>query len=335
MKVVLRADATLHRGSGHVMRCLTLAEELSARRHEVHLVTAPSSIPWLDGVVTASGYKVHTCEPDTLDAHALLAMNPDWVVVDSYSIDSETISKLNDSVPVLAIVDGDTRGIRSSLYVEQNLGSEVTQWVVPPGARMLAGSAFALVRDSILGQRRASPWLIGNLPRIVAFMGGTDPTGAILRVSSELARLDQAVSLTVVAPVKLHSALELELARLPGARIIAPTMDLPSILGEADIVVSAAGTSAWDICSLGLPSVLVAVVGNQSASLEEIVVRELALGLDLVRDGIDTLDQLGSLVGRLLGDESLRKSLSSRSVSEFDGLGKSRVVDAMEHCPRR
>ena len=335
MRIVVRADAGLSQGSGHVMRCLTLAEELSARHHDVHLMTASVSIGWLRDVIASAGYEVSVCELDSLDIDSILALDPDWVVVDSYRVASDSISRLTQTVPVLSIVDGDTRGIRSSLYLEQNLGSEKQEWSIPSGARMLAGSTFALVRDSILDKRRGQPWMMRDVPHVVAFMGGTDPAGVIVPVASALARLPRPVQLTVVSPAERLAEVAHIIAGLPDARVLPPTGDLPTILGDADIVVSAAGTSAWDICTLGAPAVLVAVVENQIASLEQIMVAKLTLGLDIVHDGIGVLEQLPRLVGGLIEDESARHNLAAASLATFDGLGKRRVVDAMEEFGHR
>jgi spore coat polysaccharide biosynthesis predicted glycosyltransferase SpsG len=125
------------------------------------------------------------------------------------------------------------------------------------------------------------------------------------------------------------------IAGLPYARALPPTGELPAILGDADVIVSAAGTSAWDVCTLGVPAVLVAVVDNQTESLEEIVAEELTLGLDIVRDGIGVLDQLTHLVGKLIDDESVRHRLAAACLATFDGQGKRRVVGAMENYGRR
>ena len=334
MRVVLRADASVGQGAGHVMRCLTLAEELRARNHEVHLVGVPSGIQWLEVAVASTVDVFHGCEPNGLDLDMIEGIEPDWVVVDSYRVDSARISRLNGLIPVLAIVDGDTRSIDAAVYLEQNLGSEHKDWQIPQGSGMLAGSSFALVRDAILEQRRPQAWRIDGVPRLVVFMGGTDPTGAIVTVASQLAKVTSKIDVTVIAPASLHEEIQLLLSRVYRLKITTPTPDLPSLLGRADIAVSAAGTSAWDICSLGLPAIFIALVDNQTESLREVLKNELALGLDLVLDGGSGLSRLPVFLESLLDDEPLRQSLSERSLGAFDGRGKNRVVDAMEQFDR-
>jgi spore coat polysaccharide biosynthesis predicted glycosyltransferase SpsG len=330
MRVVFRADASVGNGSGHVMRCLTLAEELTARGHEVELAVTIEGIPWLAGLVAGTGLPVIDAVPDVLDAGAVRQRRPDWVVVDSYRIPSEQIGALNVDVPVLAIVDGETRGIEAALYLEQNLGSENREWPVPAGSRMLAGPTFALVRAAIRAGRRAEPWRITGTPRILAFMGGTDATGAIVPVAAALAALGRSVRATVIAADAHRTDVEGKLAGMPDARILSQSPAIGEFMADADIVISASGTSAWEVGTLGLPSILIAVVGNQRASLAEAVERGFVLGVDFVADGTAASEHVATELARLCDDEALRRSLSETSTAVFDGLGAARVVDAMQ-----
>jgi spore coat polysaccharide biosynthesis predicted glycosyltransferase SpsG len=307
------------------MRCLTLAEKVRARGHEVVFVSTIASIGWLADHLAATGFSVHPAAVDELAPETLLALEPDWVVVDSYRIDAGSISALSVLVPVLAIVDGETRGIVASLYLDQNLGAE--RRLAPPTGTMLAGSTYALVRAEFLEQRRAEPAKLRETPRVTAFMGGTDPTGVIVAVAAQLASIDLPLELVIVTPEIWHDKVATALAGRR-ATVIAPIMALPALLGDADVIVSAAGTSAWDVCTLGIPALFVGVVDNQSASLAELVDRGLALGIDLT--GGDPVERIPGDLLRLLTDATLRANLSAHCLALFDGGGGERILAAME-----
>lgn len=327
MRVVFRADASVTQGSGHVMRCLTLAEELHRRGDEVIFASAIDSIPWLRDHLASTEFRLVATRPDELDAETLLALQPDWVVVDSYRIDAGAISALARSLPLLAIVDGERRGIEATLFLDQNLGAELGE----TDERMLAGAKFALLRDAILTARRPEPWLLPESPTLTAFMGGTDPTGTIVGVARALAAARHPFDATIVTPERFHSEVRAALGR--EATVVAPTVGLPKLLARADVVVSAAGTSAWDVCTLGVPALLVGVVDNQSTSLARAVEGGLVLGVDLVEGGV--LSDVSAGVDRLLSDRILRQELSRSSTALFDGLGATRVADAMSEERRR
>jgi UDP-2,4-diacetamido-2,4,6-trideoxy-beta-L-altropyranose hydrolase len=329
VKYLFRADASTKQGTGHVMRCLTLAAELIRRGHQVGLLTAEVEIDWLRVAILESGVTVYECEIDRLPLNEIRKIGPDWLIVDSYEIPAETISHVARHVAVLAIVDGDARGIEASLYLDQTIGADNSQSLLP--GNVLAGSRYALVRRQVIDAARSRPWeLHQSTPNVLCFMGGTDATQTVVRVAAAVASLARPLTLTVVAAESQHGAIESVVHDPARLRLVLPTPELPRLFADADIVVSAAGTSAWDICTLGIPAVFLAVVDNQLAGLSEIVSRGLALGIDTVRSGHEVLRELEKDLARLLDDDALREQLSRNARSEFDGQGASRVAERLE-----
>jgi spore coat polysaccharide biosynthesis predicted glycosyltransferase SpsG len=311
------------------MRVLTLAQELARRGHDMRLHTAPISVAWLDEYVSTTGIPCVPSAPDVLDAPMMLEDPPDWVVVDSYRIPAAQVSALRAGTRVLAVVDGDYRGIDADLYLDSNLGAEDAPAPEGTDDRSLRGARFALVRDDILSGRRDDPWRINGEPaHVLSLMGGSDPTGASLRVARALRSQAGAHRLTMIAPGEQHAALRAILGN--DATVLAPTPDLPALLASADVIVTAAGTSAWDVCTLGVPAVLVAVVDNQQASLAAANTAGVALTIDAVGSPERIDDELGALVGILTSDEAARHSVSDAARRLFDGGGKARIVDRME-----
>lgn len=332
MKVLLRADASPVQGTGHVMRCLTLSEELIRRGHEVVLMTNFSGIEWLEEVINASNTEVVRIHQHDLPINECLELAPDVVITDSYEIPASDISLLAKKVPVLSIVDGDARGIVATEYLDHNLGAELQPWPDEVSGKLLAGSEFALIRDAVLERKRKHPWLFQkSLPHVVAVMGGSDPTGTIVEVSQALNKLEGRCTATVVVSDQWHKQVQELLGSLDNYEIISPTTELPQVLASADIAISASGTSAWELCSLGIPSLLIAVVENQSESLQRIVDSKLVLGIDLTRGGITNFtSDVETMVLSLIDNNELREQLSIECAMHFDGLGKVRVVDLLE-----
>lgn len=313
------------------MRCLTLAEAFIARGHDVHLMAAEIDVPWIAETLTASSIELHKCRADDLPLDDIVALRPDWVIVDSYTIDPFLISQLNLTLHVLAVIDGDDRDIQAELYLDQNLGAETDSRKHNVRDHVLAGAKYALIRDAVLAERREHPWhMSSSRPSVVAFAGGTDPTDAGPRMAEALVGLGDSVDVTFVAPKIRHLAIAEAFGREAAPRILAPTTELPTLLGAADVVVSAAGTSAWDVCTLGIPSVLIAVVGNQQSSLMQAVSRGLSLGIDATHESTAIRRYLGAMVSQLVSNQEMRKNLSRECLATFDGRGKVRVVEYME-----
>ncbi|WP_281640387.1 glycosyltransferase [Aurantimicrobium minutum] len=295
-----------------------------------------SEVKWLEQVIGASSTEVLRVQQHELPIDLCISLSPNVVVTDSYEIPAEQISFLDKKIPVLSIVDGDTKGIVASGYLDHNLGAELEPWPNEVSRRLLAGSKFALIRDAVLDRKRKQPWVFqGAVPHIVAVMGGSDPTGTIIDVSQALKSIQGRCTATVVASQQWFEQVQTLLGKLDGFEIISPTTELPRVLASADIAISASGTSAWELCSLGIPSLLIAVVENQSQSLQRMIESKLVLGIDLTRGGNQNFtSQVETMVLRLIEDQEFREQLSIESAKYFDGLGKARVVDLLEKINR-
>jgi spore coat polysaccharide biosynthesis predicted glycosyltransferase SpsG len=300
-------------------------------------MTNTSEVEWLEKVIQDSRVALIHVRQHDLPVEECVALSPDVVVIDSYEISAEEISQLALNVPVLAIVDGDARGIVASEYLDHNLGSELEKWPDDVSNKILAGSTFALIRDSVLAQKRDKPWVIqGKLPHLVAVMGGSDPTGTIVGVAQAISRLQGKCTATVVVSEKWHEQVHELFDAQQAIEIISPTVELPRILASADIAISASGTSAWELCSLGIPSILIAVVENQSQSLQRMINHNLVLGIDVTRGGtIDVTTEVETMVGRLIENDGLREQLSQECAKYFDGSGKARVVNVLEEIRKK
>jgi len=312
------------------MRCLTLAEELLARGHAVALWAHLDGVSWLSERIEQSGVSHETQPAQSLDISRIQASNFDWVVVDSYEISADQISELNAVCPVLAIVDADHRRIDATLYLDQNLGTEIAFPPDTDARQLLLGSDYALVRDEFLQLRRSErSTAIDGKAHVVVFFGGSDPHGAVVSAAQSIIESGADVRLTVICAQRWIHDVKSACAD-SDALVLELTPNLPHLLSEADVVVSAAGTSAWDVCTLGRAAVFVGIVDNQIPSLRQIQRYEVALTLDATVPERNVLDHVGALVSRLVGSEDERSALVNRCATIFDGKGKSRVVDRME-----
>lgn len=328
MRVLLRADAGFSIGTGHVMRCMSLAEALIRRGHEVTLRGTLGGIDWLERRVADVGVHVEFDQSGRLRIEAS-DLQFDAAVVDSYAYAPEAVSELARRIPTLVIVDGDARGIIADRYLDQNLGADPAALYAPAPARVLAGSRYALVRAEIVENRRTSVPRLNGSPKIVAFMGGSDPTGAMPHVAAGLANLPAAVQLDLIVGETSFRATAAALEGRVGSRLIPPTPDLPRLLAEATIIVSASGTSAWDVCTLGVPSVFIAVVENQLPGLQALTDHGVGLGVDATSNR-SIAESVMAETRRLLEDDALREQLFRGCAMHFDGRGAERVAAELE-----
>lgn len=329
MIFAIRADAGVVQGTGHVMRCLSLAEKLLQKGHRVGLFTNTSGIDWLEASILASGVEVFRVAADELFTEQLECFPSDWLIVDSYQIPANQISAVNEKLKVLAIVDGDARGINARAYLDTNLFSEKLPWPLEVEEKLLAGSRFALVRDGVLSHKRINPEVIeGTPPNLLVFLGGSDPYGFSPLLGRALSLVEAPFAATFVAPESSHKAIRTALGdNSSKVSVIGLTPKLSDYYERVDVVISAAGTSAWDVCSLGVPALLLSVVDNQEFSLKQIAEHGLTLTNNLSGAGVDKTSELSTQISLLLTDQKLRSELSAQALKHFDGLGRDRVEE--------
>jgi spore coat polysaccharide biosynthesis predicted glycosyltransferase SpsG len=321
-------------GIGHAMRCVALAEELAGRGLTVRFVADVASVTFVQRNLESRGF---TWVPPPEDVPGYLQLfddvDPRYVVIDSYVLPAELYAASAAGRRTLALVDGDPGARIAHLYIDQNLGAEDDQWDLPPGSRRLAGLQFALLRDDVVSLRPRHPrQRAGPGPsRVLAVFGGTDAFGAGPVAAQLLAATGHPLVLTLVAgnaDVERQTA-GLQMAAHQHLEIVAPTDRLAALAVDSDLVVSAAGTSSWELLCLGAACAMVCVAENQHVSYDRMVAAGAVVGLgSLDRLRHDHADAARAVARVLEEPEELRR-LSARAQRMVDGRGKERVVDAL------
>jgi spore coat polysaccharide biosynthesis predicted glycosyltransferase SpsG len=338
-RVGVRCDAGPTTGVGHLVRCIALAEELCSRGIDVLFLGDTGGLPWADQQLAGRGLTLRPAPADPaalaelVDREALAA-----VVLDGYHLHPGTgAALLARSVPVLAIVDG-AFGIDqdAELYLDQNLGAADRQPRWRAEARVLAGVQYALMRNLVRARRPAAPpppRTRGPL-QVLAVFGGTDPFRAALGVAPLLLATGQPLSLTAIAaaPEVVRKLQQLPLDSGQVVRVQPPVDDLPALVTAADLVISAAGTSMWELCCLGAATAVVCVADNQETGYRTVVAEGIAAPVgrltELATDAAARSAGVAVLTA-LLTDPAARSALAEAGWRRVDGRGRERVADAL------
>ncbi len=334
MRIAFCCDAGRLAGLGHLMRCVALAEELAGRGLTPVFVVDLGELPWAREQLATRGF---AWRPGGTDPVAVLrALHPAAVVLDSYLLPATVSARLREAgLPVLAVVDGDERDQVADVYLDQNLGADPAgprTAAAPPGAVRLAGLRYALHRTDLLRHRPQHPIDPGHRPpRVLAFFGATDPFGAAPVLAGALAATGVGCHSTMVAASPALADAVRAVPVPPGQYrdVIGPTDELPRLVGGADLVVAASGTSAWELACLGAAAALVCVVDNQEVGYTRAVATGAVAGLGRLTDlRMDDSAAVETLRG-LLTDHSRRQRLRAVAWRLVDGQGRQRVADAL------
>lgn len=358
--VAIRADASPSKGSGHVMRCLAIAQALKNTGAHVHFICR-EIVGELPKLISAAGYQLSMLEyaekeptpftdlgsptqdfPWESDANACLQLATrlgpiDLLIVDHYELDyrwQSSVRLLTDKV--LAIDDLANRKHDADILIDHNYGREPEDYktLCPPHCQLLIGPTFALLRDEFSGRRQQSLVRRQQAKRpfsLLLSLGGGDHHRIVDRVI-ELTRSigsNYISDLVVVDPSALQSEAD-ERGKDPnnGTNIIKirHTTGLAELMQTADLAIGAGGVSSLERCVLGLPSLVLVLAENQRPSSTK-----------LANDGhlFDYLkpDELSAnrLIDFLSMNQKAYQHLSQRCSTVTDGLGVQRVLEALEH----
>ena len=159
-------------------------------------------------------------------------------------------------------------------------------------------------------------------------MGLTDVGGITARVVERVRPRIQEIGLDIVLGAAAPSApgLEKVARRDPRLMLHVDTPHMARLTAEADIGIGAAGSSTWERCTLGLPSLLVVLADNQRGAAQAMAERGAALVVEAADPQFDSVFDRHLM--RLLRDAELRRQLAAASAEVCDGLGAGRVAEA-------
>lgn len=330
-RILFVVDAGPRVGGGHVMRSLTLAGALSGQGAACTFMGPPAVSALLDAFAPGAA-RLAAASTEPRDLAAAIGAEPfDAVVFDHYGLSSREHRAMGQGRPVLIIDDLADRPLGADIVVDSGPARTAEDYngLIPDDARLLLGPNFAPVRPEFAALREtALAWRGEPVQRILVSMGLTDVGGVTARIVERLRLRIGETGLDVVLGAGAPSLAGLTKVARRDARLTihVDTPHMARLTAEADIAVGGAGSSTWERCTLGLPTLQVILADNQRAAAEAVAARGAALVVDA---GVDDFDaQFDRALTRLLIDADLRRTLAARSSELCDGQGAARTATA-------
>lgn len=267
MKVAIRADASVTVGIGHIMRCLTLGEELCRCGAQITFYCMADEGNLVD-FIRHAGY-----ECVVLDAvDAVLPGSGEWLVVDHYQLDYEWEKQMKNRFDKIFVIDDlANRRHNCDILLDQNLFTESEKrysQLVPHTCRLFLGPRYALLRKEFWIAKQRLRRSYSSVNTILVSFGGTDPTGETRRFLSWWNEQDRNIFkqklIVVIGQHCLDKEMILQLEqRMTNVEVHVQTERMAELISIADVGVGAGGVSIWERCYLGLPTAVVVVADNQ------------------------------------------------------------------------
>jgi UDP-2,4-diacetamido-2,4,6-trideoxy-beta-L-altropyranose hydrolase len=339
MNLLIRADASIVMGTGHVMRCLALAQAWREAGGNAVFAMAQNT-PAIEALLTAESCRVNRipeAEPGTLeDSQAAIALarqlRVEWIVVDGYQFGSEYLGSLKAAGFKILIVDdyGHATHYAADLVLNQNsYAREILYCSREPYTRLLLGTEYCLLRSEFARWRDWQREIVPVGRKILATMGGSDAENVTRMVVRALANISDIEVIVVVGGSNPH----LDLLRTALSRagrhfdLRQDVRDMPELMAWADLAVAGAGSTCWEMCLLKLPMVLIDLAENQKPIARSL--ESLGAGVHLGSAKSVAAGEIGDRVRAVLLSQRDRAALSLSCGALVDGLGASRVVSKL------
>ena len=279
MKAAIRADSSLKCGTGHVMRCLTLANILKERGAAVSFICR-NERGNLCAEIAEAGFAVEVLgsahelgdgrrdAEETRGALQRLGVHPDLLVVDHYSLDRRWEHALRSAAGrILVIDDLADRPHDCDVLLDSSLhdcAQSRYAGLVGERTRVFVGPQYALLRPEF--DRTAARVRDRGVGRMLIFFGGADPSNEALKAVHALRALAARAPRTVMVlgPINPRAGLIRQAASgLTGIELLGVTGDMAGLMADADLALGACGGAAWERCILGLPALVAVAAENQ------------------------------------------------------------------------
>ncbi len=338
--LLIRADANASIGYGHFMRCLALAQACRKKDFSTCFVSNCDSPVLKDRLQSEDlGFiPIQKSYPENEDLEILQSAIEDsgaqWVVVDGYSFDPYYWEKVRSFGCHLLVIDdlADQSQYPADIVLNQNIYAGELKYACPKETIRLMGLRFVLLRKEFIGsiqqKRQDQPSQVKN---ILITMGGSDPNHVSLSVIRALASLEEpdlkfAVVIGNSNPHK--NVIQKEIHDLGNEwRVVIDPEFFNQWMTWADIAISGAGSTCYELASLGTPSLIIGLAENQrmlAAGMAESGAARYLGWFDQI-----TPEQITASVVDMIRNPEMRYQMSSRGRELIDGLGSTRVAQWM------
>ncbi|WP_027963781.1 UDP-2,4-diacetamido-2,4,6-trideoxy-beta-L-altropyranose hydrolase [Halalkalibacillus halophilus] len=292
MNIFIRTDASVDISTGHVMRCLVLAEDL--RQHQCHVIfICRETSGHMIKVIEQKGFEVWTLpqyknaqtnlqkwieknwETDAKETIELLSkqVKVSWLIVDHYSLEIKWERMIKPYVNRLMVIDDLANRLHEcALLLDQNvakMGPCKYLNLVTEGTVVLSGPKYCLLRQEFR-EKRCTRARNGKVKRILISFGGSDPTNETFKVLQAIHVMDRPeiiVDVVIGDTNPNFSDIKDICEFIPEATIHFQVDYIAKLMFQADLAIGAGGSTTWERCFMGLPSLTIETADNQSEIL--------------------------------------------------------------------
>ena len=289
-QIYFRCDSSVKIGSGHIIRCLVLANFLKKMGFNTTFISKEIEENLFDLILNHNHGLIRLSKPKNNknlwknDAEEIFNKiknfnsNKDWMVVDHYYLNKAWEVKISSKVYKLFIIDDlCDRFHEGNVLLNQNyLPGIESQYkkILSSKTKILLGPKYAILSPEY---RKARKFIKINkknkIHRMIIFFGASDDQEQTIRCLSILAKLNlKELKIDVVVGLanKKKKSIREMTNKIDGAVLHVQIPSLCNLMKKADLYLGSGGTTTWERCCLGLPSIVISTGKNQVRSNENL-----------------------------------------------------------------
>jgi len=342
MNLYIRADSDSKIGTGHIMRCIALAQAWQVQGGQVTFISHCESEALKERIQIEKFRLIsldHVC-PDSSDLmNALSILKSDsadhkpCLVLDGYHFTPEYQKEIRDEGIRLLVIDDMNHlpHYHADILLNQNIHAPDLKYKCDADTTLLLGNRYALLRREFLKYldfKRQIPDLAKN---ILVTLGGADPDNVTLKVIEALKLLDEPdISVRIITgPANPHQETlrkALALGNFEAELLINPP-NMSELMAWADMAVSAGGSTCWELAFMGVPSIVLILGENQAAVAKYLMNIKAVLNLGIFAEC--SKEHISDACKTLIGSSIARTSLSQQSATLINGSGPNNVIKSI------
>ena len=335
---IIRADASIGSGTGHLMRCISLAQSLKDAGGEVTFAVAESPESTIEKIRTEfEVVKVKSdsgTEKDVAETiEKAFACNSKWIVVDGYHFSSKYQESIKKSGLKLLFLDDYGHCDKYSAEIILNQNSYASEKYYPKTdifTRLLLGTKYSSIRREFLKYKNFSKKTPKIATKVLVTMGGSDPLNTTLKILNSIKKMKERqldVKIVLGGANPHLQSIEKEIKKSPNLQILMNVSNMPELMAWADLAISGGGTTCWEICLMKLPNMILYCADNQVPIAESLDKAGAAVNLGMTSEISE--QSISKKIETLICDFRRREGMSEEAGKLVDGLGAERVAEEM------
>ena len=333
-KIFIRADANCIIGTGHVMRCLSIAHVFAERGEIVTFLTADHNG---DSLINSQGFKSICLNSEWTNMESELELMceiikkeaPSLLLIDSYYVTEDYLKNLHNTVCLAYIDDLNKACWDVDFIINYNIFGKACNYTCYNREKtsIMLGPTYAPLRDEF-------KYLPGHhnkryVTDIMVSAGGADPEGITERLMREICSVWRNTCFHFIIGSLNPRLSELIKTKPENAELHINENNMAQLMRKCDIAISAAGTTLYELCAAGIPTITYVLADNQIDSANQFDYEGIMINVGDCRDNENFIGQVISAIVFLTQNRNIRKEISKKMQKLVDGLGADRIVDIL------